>query len=386
MKKNGKNPIVNPASVANLDQIHRLQSECYAERIGKRYGDLEVVGVEYDWETRKQLWHMKCVLCGQERKTYNGNEYVKGKNSGICKCRAQKAKAEKIAAQQKRLSVLADELLRLKGQVFRIWEVVECKSENTWRVRCVLCGRETNHSAKRIREKSIKCLCECGYDKYDIEKWRGKRHGYLRVIDKAGARFVCECDCGNQIVVRAIDFALGSYSTCGCELRNKLYSESSTTHGDTKSDSPHARIYRIYQGMKARCYIESTDSYPDYGGRGISICEEWRNSYEAFKVWALDNGYRDDLSIDRIDNDGNYEPSNCRWATAKVQRANQRPHKPHRCKHVWTIDGETKPAKDWCAEYDLSVPMVMYRVKNRGMTPYEALTTPKEQGRPKKNT
>ncbi len=366
-------------------QILDLQREAYADRIGKVYGDLEVIDVVYDWERRKQLWTMRCVLCGEVRQTYNGHEYSKGKNSGICRCRGRRSYAEKIAAKEKRLADLMREVKKNIGQTFRVWEVVDCITESVWRVRCAKCGKITNHPAKRIREQKVRCLCECGYDKYNIEDWRGRKHGYLTVVDKIKANFICECDCGNEITIRAVDFAIGRYSTCGCELKSKLISEHSTTHGDSVDSSPYARIYRIYRGMIARCYIESTDSYPNYGGRGIKICDEWLNSYEAFKAWALGNGYSDILSIDRIDNDGNYEPSNCRWATAKVQRFNQRPHKPHKPKIAWTIDGVTKSATDWCSEYGLSMPMVMYRIKTKGMTPKDALTTGKlTDGRPKK--
>ena len=94
------------------------------------------------------------------------------------------------------------------------------------------------------------------------------------------------------------------------------------THGETGT-----RLYRIWGAMKTRCSNQKSDSYEWYGGRGIKVCQEWRCSYEAFRDWALDSGYGDDTSIDRIDNEGNYEPDNCRWATLKEQGANKRLHK-----------------------------------------------------------
>ncbi len=141
--------------------------------------------------------------------------------------------------------------------------------------------------------------------------------------------------------------------------------------------------------MIDRCTNQNIDSYPDYGGRGIKICDEWKE-FMPFYEWANKNGFEEnkpgvECSIDRINNDGNYEPSNCRWTNMKEQRYNQRPHKQHNRKNIWTINGETKSAIDWCAEHGLSVPMVMYRIKTKGMSPEEALTSPKlTDGRPTK--
>ncbi|WP_238917369.1 hypothetical protein [Clostridium sp. YIM B02555] len=102
------------------------------------------------------------------------------------------------------------------------------------------------------------------------------------------------------------------------------------------------RIYNIWSNMKQRCTNLRNSQYKNYGGRGISVCDEWINSYSSFKEWALSNGYKDNLTIDREDNNGNYEPNNCRWVTRKVQQRNTRANVNI------TIDGTTKCIKEWC--------------------------------------
>ena len=156
------------------------------------------------------------------------------------------------------------------------------------------------------------------------------------------------------------------------------------------------RIYTIYNAMMSRCYNPNVPHYFRYGGRGISVCDEWRNNYYSFREWAYESGYdenapRGKCTIDRIDDDGNYCPENCRWVDMKVQNNNQHPaytfmprpsNSKHKRKLLWTIDGETKSAIEWCEEYGVTMQFATYRVKKKGMTPKEALTTPKaNQGR-----
>ena len=107
------------------------------------------------------------------------------------------------------------------------------------------------------------------------------------------------------------------------------------------------RVYRIFHNMKSRCYLPSFSRYEYYGGRGIKICNEWLNSFDSFYNWAMASGYRNDLDIDRIDNNGNYEPNNCRWVTAKIQNNNTRKN------HYYTYKGETKSVSQWADQYHI---------------------------------
>ena len=125
--------------------------------------------------------------------------------------------------------------------------------------------------------------------------------------------------------------------------------------------------------MKHRCYSKKAYSYVYYGARGISVCDEWLKSFEAFQDWALANGYADNLTIDRIDNDGNYCPENCRWVTTDVQNRNKRHPLEHKRNILWEIDGICKSCKEWCKEYGILEQTAKYRVNIKGMSPKEAL-------------
>lgn len=218
--------------------------------------------------------------------------------------------------------------------------------------------------------------------KYD-DSYIGKKFNYLTVIGFAYNNshtrcFKCLCDCGNEKTLIPINVIAGTVKSCGCMSEQLLHDIFWKEDALNKQ-----RLYRIWIGMKGRCYNQNADNYQDYGGRRIKICDEWLKSYDAFKNWAMNNGYSDKLSIDRIDNDGNYEPSNCRWATAKEQRANQRPHKGHKKRTMITVNGIERPKRDVCAEYGISAETFDYRVKHMGMSVIEALTTPKMSvGRP----
>lgn len=164
-----------------------------------------------------------------------------------------------------------------------------------------------------------------------------KKYGRLTVLCRYGnekpVKWLCKCECGNECIVYGDNLKRGHTKSCGCIEKER---PSHTKHGKSGS-----RIHVIWVSMKGRCYNPNNAEYETYGGRGIAVCDEWLNSFEAFYEWTVASGYADDLSIDRKDVNGNYEPSNCRWATQKEQQNNRRNNR------YITYNGETHTMAEW---------------------------------------
>lgn len=201
----------------------------------------------------------------------------------------------------------------------------------------------------------------------------GRRFGRLLVIAEAGRNkhravmWRCRCDCGAESIVRAQYLRSGHTTSCGCWKR-EVPGTWTLKHGQSNS-----RLYKIWRNMVRRTTDPNFPDYPNYGGRGITVCQEWRESFEAF---ARDMGptHRNDLTLDRIDNEGSYEPDNCRWATAIEQARNKRSNR------LITFDGKTMPVSAWAEHTGISGPAIRYRLHN-GWPVERALTVPAQKRR-----
>lgn len=254
---------------------------------------------------------------------------------------------------------------------------------------CMKCGAEKIVSATNFDKiKNFHCTKHYVQPiKFD-ESYIGKKNNFLKVIgisrlsQNNHRAFVCECDCGNIKLIEPNQWEQGLVKSCGC-MHDELSRISSTKHGHSGD-----RLYRVWNNMKQRCCNKNNSNYRNYGGRGISVCQEWLD-FMNFYNWAMKNGYDynaefGECTIDRIDVNGNYEPSNCRWVDVIVQAENKRPIEDQDRKK-YEYQGEKYFLYELCEMFNTSEPAVGYRMKELGMSFEQALTTPKfTEGRPRK--
>lgn len=201
---------------------------------------------------------------------------------------------------------------------------------------------------------------------------KGQRFGKLTVLEPfvqgkiATSR--CLCDCGTTKDIARSSLANGATQSCGCIWRNMIqHNHPMQKHGCAKGRRL-TKEYALWEGIKNRCYNTRVQSYRNYGARGITVCERWMDSFDAF---LSDVGYAPSRShsLDRIDNNGNYEPGNVKWSTPSQQARNKRTNR------LVTFNGVTKCVAEWCDQLGLSRHLIYQRLEN-GWTPEKALTTP----------
>lgn len=194
----------------------------------------------------------------------------------------------------------------------------------------------------------------------------GQRFGRLIIIKRLSnnkyrsAMWECKCDCGKTIKVTTSHLKSGHTKSCGCLSKERI-SKLMYKHGLSKNPD-FFRLMNIRKGMKNRCYNSHNDRYLDYGGRGIKVCDEWmdkENGTLNFYNWAINHGYKEGLTIDRIDVNGNYEPDNCRWVSIKKQNNNKRNN------HYIIYDGKRYTIKELSDILDINYNRLRTRIKRK---------------------
>ena len=183
-----------------------------------------------------------------------------------------------------------------------------------------------------------------------LEDLTGQKFGRMTVIgldtDRQSNKtyWMCQCECGTLKSCRADSLKQGAIVSCGCKKKAQDKINLTKHHSHKQSGT---RLYYSWQDMKKRCYNEGNSRYANYGGRGIKVCDEWKNDFTAFYQWAINNGYSETMTLDRINVDGDYEPSNCRWADIKTQCNN-------RTSNIKiTIGNSTRTLTEWCEIFDV---------------------------------
>lgn len=249
----------------------------------------------------------------------------------------------------------------LTGQRFGRLTVIE-RAENRispsgykftmWKCLCD-CGNFINVGATDLKSnhtRSCGCLHKDMLSKTRLEDLTGKKFGLLKVIKRVDdyitpsdyhiVQWLCECDCGNKVTVCSNNLKSGNTKSCGC-FQKKIISERNVKH-----NASNTRLYKTWLCMKDRCNNPNNKKYKDYGGRGINVCSKWKDNFQAFADWAYKNGYienvkRGKCTLDRINVNGDYCESNCRWTTQKSQCNNKRNN------HYITYQNETHTVTEW---------------------------------------
>ena len=364
----------------------------YSSKIGTMNGIYKIIDITYDFDIRGKLVKLECQECGK----VICRSMVSGRNKWselIKTCECQKIKEKELKQDEfekilknKKGKMLQDAYSKVGSDYgdYKIISVETKQSNLLLTMECKTCGETVTApylSIKNNAKKYRKCAKHYNPVKFD-ESYIGKKNNFLKVIgitrlpnkDRA---FICECDCGNVVTIKPTFWEQGVVKSCGC-----LSEKHKLEHSEELD-----RLRRIHNGMMQRCYNPNAKAYKHYGGRGINICPEWHDR-DVFIDWALNrSNYSNDLSIDRINVNGNYEPSNCRWATAKEQANNQRPRTKGYKRKTKTriVDGIEKPVVEWYSIFGVTGPTVAYRMKIYGLSFENALKMPRvTSGRPRK--
>ena len=370
---------------------NKIIVECN-KRVGTTNGVYLIKDMTYDFKSKGKIVTLECTKCGAEIQ----RTMISGRNKWselikTCQC-------EKESKTEKRRNEKKYSALKRVGEMhgdFKIVALLNSEIEPQYVLRCKTCGYEmevcakTFSKRKRFEGKNCKKkMFEQNHIKYD-EKYVGRKYNFLTVksisrLPNGHKAFLCKCDCGNEKLVEPVHWEQGIVKSCGCK-HDELVRKAITKHGYSES-----RLYHVWNGMKSRCYNDKNINYRNYGGRGIKVCDEWQE-FVPFMKWAYENGYdenapRGEYTIDRIDVNGNYEPSNCRWVDMVVQANNKRPPEEWKTRgKKYKFEGKKYTIPELRDKFKINDATIRYRMKVKGMTLEEALKMPKiTTGRPRK--
>jgi hypothetical protein len=283
---------------------------------GQKFGKLTAKHVLGSNTKGNAIWHCECE-CGRTKST-TSNNLIQGQTTTCGEC-------------------LYDLTGQRFGRLVVIGQGPRKNGKRTWECKCGCGGLRTTTSSYLKSGREVSCGCRS-----NIIDITGERYGRLTVLkyshtEEGKAMWFCACECGEKTIIQGNLLRNGHTKSCGC-LRLEILEATRTSHGLCNKEP---RLYEIWNGIKARCNRKNHRAYEDYGGRGIKVCPEWNNDFKDFCEWAMKNGYEEDLSIDRIEVNGDYEPSNCRWTTVQEQSRNRRSNVKIE------INGEIKTITEW---------------------------------------
>lgn len=374
------------------EKTARLMLDSYGKHIGEVHGCNKVTDVTYIVDGKRKI-ELTCSLCGAVYfKTFSHGRNKWSELRSTCSCQTQPRDT------LPRVGVVKNDDPSYIGKIYGDYEVVDVfrlphlkNGGNTvmWMCKCIHCG-QIFKAQPSVTKKGARCKCQI---EAEIEERRsseiGKKYNRLTVLEierrksstgRSTSTYArCKCDCGGEITAQLSSIKRGTTKSCGC-IQEELIRKAVGDRKVARSKSP---LYPTWSSMKQRCFNKNNISYKNYGGRGITVCPDWLGpeGFDRFEKWAYENGYAPEtgVSLDRIDANGNYEPSNCRWANLFVQAVNKRPSGPakRRPAKTYVIGGEEKTLNQWCKEYSISTVAVQYRMKTLGMSLEDALKTPK---------
>lgn len=315
---------------------------------GQKFGRLTVIRRKGSDNCNKATWLCECE-CGNQIIVTTGG--LRSGNTKSCGC--YRTDRSKEYWQENMIDLTGKRFGKLT--VIKRSDVKDKHGQWKWLCKCE-CGNETLVTSSNLKRKNGVRSCGCTKHKDVL----GQRFGKLKVISKgkANGSWICLCDCGNVKEIYGNLLLRGVVKSCGC-----LFHDTMTKHGHSND-----RIYRIWVGMKQRCFNTKSRLYEYYGARGITVCKEWLDDFMNFYNWSMANGYSDNLSIDRIDSSGNYCPENCRWVTQQTQVNNTR-----RNTYI-EFNGEKKTVAQWSKIKGINTETLYGRVR-RGV-PTEHLFDP----------